>query len=53
MRRAAFGFFWILGTTAAVLGLLGGFGVRDIAIFSIVAGGIFYATMQLIDRPPT
>ena len=49
MRRTALGFFLIFSATAAVLG----FGIKEIVIFSIVGSGIFYATMQMIDRPPT
>jgi hypothetical protein len=50
MRRTVFGSFLIFGATAAVLGFLGGFGIiKDIAILSIVGGGVSYATMRLID----
>jgi hypothetical protein len=49
--RAAFGIFVIFSATA--FGLLGGFGIKKIAILSIGGGGVFYATMWLIDRPPT
>ena len=48
---AAFGIFVILCATA--FGLLGGFGIKEIAILSIGGGSVFYATMWLIDRPPT
>jgi hypothetical protein len=51
--RAPFGIFVISSAMAAAFGLLGGFGIKDIAILSIVGGGVFYATMRLIDRPPT
>jgi hypothetical protein len=46
-------FFVIFSAMAGAFGLLGGFGIKDIAILSIVGGGVFYATMRLIDRPPT
>jgi hypothetical protein len=39
------------GATAVALGFLAGLGIKDIAILSIVGGGVFYATMRLIDRP--
>jgi hypothetical protein len=51
--RTAFGIFVIFSATAWAFGLLGGFGIRDIAILSVVGGGIFFATMRLIDHPPT
>jgi hypothetical protein len=54
MKRTALGFFLIFSATTATLGALGGFGIiKDIAILSIVGGGISYATMRLIDRFPT
>jgi hypothetical protein len=51
MKRTAFGFFLIFCATAAVLGLLGDFGIKDTAILGIVGGGVFYATMRMIDPP--
>ena len=51
--RAAFGIFVIFSATATALSLLTGLGITDIAVLSIVGGGVFYATMRLIDRPPT
>jgi hypothetical protein len=51
--RATSGIFVILSATAAALGLFARFGIEDIAILSVVGGGVFYATMRLIDRSPT
>ena len=52
IKRTAFGIFVIfIGTIA--LGLVAGLGIMDLAILSIVGGGVFYAAMRLIDRPPT
>jgi hypothetical protein len=53
IKRTAFGFFVIFIGTAATLGLVDGLSITDVAILSIVGGGVFYATMRLIDRPPT
>jgi hypothetical protein len=39
------------GATAVALGFLAGLGIKEITILSIVGGGVFYATMRLIDRP--
>ena len=52
IRRAPLGIFVISCAMAVAFGLLGGFGIKYIAILSIVGGGVFYATMRLIDRPP-
>ena len=51
--RAAFGIFMIFSATAAALGLLTGLGITDVVVLSIVGGGMFYATMRLINRPPS
>jgi hypothetical protein len=49
--RTAFGLFVIFSATAAALWFLGGLGIIDIAILGIVGGGIFYATMRLVNGP--
>jgi hypothetical protein len=52
IKRTAFGIFVVsIGTIA--LGLVAGLGMMDVAILSIVGGGVFYAAMRLIDRLPT
>jgi hypothetical protein len=51
-KRIAVGIFVIfIGTIA--LGLVAGLGIMDVAVLSIVGGGVFYSAMRLIDRPPT
>jgi hypothetical protein len=50
--RAGLGLFVTL-SVAVAFDFLAGLEVKDIAILGIVGGGVFYATMRMIDRPPT
>lgn len=51
--RTVFGLFVIFSAFAAALNLLWGIGVRDVTLLGVVSGLVFYATLRMIDRPPS